>query len=169
MKLETEIKRIERLAQEKSDENWRFRCFVKGSDLSIEALDAAVHKLYKTVSQQIDCQACANCCKVISPSLDDEDIKLLARHLDLSEDEFKGEYLERNKEDGEYYFKETPCRFLSGNCCTVFMFRPKICRSYPHLHKQEIFFRFSNVYSNCSVCPIVYNVYEQLKKELHFL
>ncbi|MBN1676299.1 MAG: hypothetical protein JXR37_34970 [Kiritimatiellae bacterium] len=40
------------------------------------------------------------------------------------------------------------------------------CRSYPHLHKKPFVARLTQAYSNCSVCPIVYNVYEELKKRL---
>ena len=42
------------------------------------------------------------------------------------------------------------------------------CRSYPHLHKKEIISRLMGVVFNCSVCPIVFNVYEQMKLELWF-
>ena len=168
MKLEADITRIEELARRKTDENWRFRRFLKESDLTVEAIDAIVHRLYKSVSQQIDCLTCANCCKMISPSLDSKDTKRLARSLDLTEDEFRSEYLKRNEEDGEYYFKDTPCRFLEGNNCTVYRSRPDLCRSYPHLDKPKFVFRTMQAVFNCSVCPIVYNLFEQLKDELCF-
>ena len=35
MKLVTDIKLIEKLAAEKEDHNWRFRCFLKGADIDI--------------------------------------------------------------------------------------------------------------------------------------
>jgi len=166
MKLETDPKRIAVLAKEKEDTNWAFRCFLKGCDLSIEELDSVVHDLYKNVSSQIDCRQCANCCKVIRPLLEPRDIERLATHLRLSVEEFLSEYLEPD-EDGEgYFFKTTPCAFLKDNLCTVYPQRPDACRSYPHLHKHEFVFRLNQVFSNCSVCPIVYNVYERLKQEM---
>ena len=45
--------------------------------------------------------------------------------------------------------------------------RPNDCRSYPHLHKPEFVFRLIQAVSNCSVCPISYNVFELLKQEIH--
>ncbi|MFH1965187.1 MAG: hypothetical protein ABIJ42_06545, partial [Acidobacteriota bacterium] len=52
---------------------------------------------------------------------------------------------------------------------TAYSARPEDCRSYPHLHKKKFVFRVSGVFSNCSRCPIVYNVYELLKDELYSL
>lgn len=166
MTLETDPKRIEVLAREREDANWAFRCLLKGCDMSIEELDSIVHELYKNVSSQIDCRLCANCCKVISPSLNPRDIDRLSTHLGLSVEQFLADYLEED-EDGEgHVFKATPCAFLHENTCSVYPHRPESCRSYPHLHKREFVFRLNQAVSNCSVCPIVYNVYERLKQEM---
>jgi Fe-S-cluster containining protein len=169
MELKTDIKTIEKLAAEKEDQNWRFRCFVKGSDMEIEQLDAIVHKLNESVSTQIDCQTCGNCCRVVHPILKQKDIERLASHLSLPESEFSKKYLIRDEEEDGFTFRNIPCPFLSDNSCTVYSVRPGDCRSYPHLHKKEFFFRINGVFSNCSICPIVYNVYELLKNELHRL
>ena len=67
MSLVTDIKTIERLAAEKEGANWRFRCFLKGADMGFEQLDAIVHKLYESVSAQIDFQECGHCCRVMHP------------------------------------------------------------------------------------------------------
>jgi hypothetical protein len=65
--IETDIRRIQRLAKEREDANWAFRCFLKRSGLSIVRIDRTVHDLHREVSQQIDCTQCANCCKTVSP------------------------------------------------------------------------------------------------------
>ena len=82
----TDIKLIEKLAEERADENWRFRTFLKGYDSN--KLDTAVHRLYAEVAPQIDCQACGNCCRVMHPVLKELDVKRLATHLSVSENEF---------------------------------------------------------------------------------
>jgi hypothetical protein len=69
--METDLIKIENLAKEREDENWTFRTFLKGYD--IKNLDTIVHKLFKQVSEAIDCTACGNCCKAIQPSLKKKD------------------------------------------------------------------------------------------------
>ena len=169
MRLVTDIKDIEMLAAENEDHNWRFRCFVKGCDLKIEELDAIVHKLNDAVTAKIDCQSCGNCCRVMHPILKKKDIQRLAVRLSLPASEFEKEYLVKDEVEDGYTFRATPCPFLSENSCAVYSARPEDCRSFPHLHKNEFVFRIGGVFSNCSVCPIAYNVYELLKDELHKL
>ena len=45
-------------------------------------------------------------------------------------------------------------------------YRPKDCVSYPYLLKKDFTSRLMGVIGNCSVCPIVFNVYELLKDEV---
>ena len=75
MRLETDVKKMAEMARERFDENWRFRSFLKGYDAEVEEIDATVHELYREVSAQIDCTACANCCRVVSPVLNMADKK----------------------------------------------------------------------------------------------
>ncbi len=72
MDIETDIIKFKVLAEKKQDENWRFRTFIKGSDLSRARLDRTVAHHYAAVAVTIDCCACANCCKVMSPAVDKE-------------------------------------------------------------------------------------------------
>jgi Fe-S-cluster containining protein len=166
MKIETEIQKIEQLSKQRERVNWAFRSFLKASDLSVAKVDSTVHDLFRQLSAQIDCTQCGNCCKVVQPSLTVADIKRLARQLELTTNEFKLRLL-KEKDKGEgFVFKVQPCPFLKGNRCTVYENRPRDCRSYPHLNKREFVFRVNQAFSNCSVCPIVFNVYEGLKQAL---
>ena len=167
MNLVTDIETIQKLAAEKEDANWRFRSFLKGLDMEFEELDAIVHQLYESVSAQIDCEACGLCCRVMHPILNKRDIERLADRLSLSVNEFESEYLMKDEEEDGFTFRSTPCPFLTGNSCTVYPDRPADCRSYPHLHKKDFVTRLYGVLSNCSVCPIVFNVYELLKVKLY--
>ena len=63
-------------------------------------------------------------------------------------------------------FARTPCPLLDGTRCSCYKDRPKDCRSYPHLHEKEMTTRLLGVLGNAEVCPIVYNVLENLKAEL---
>ncbi|MFH1964780.1 MAG: YkgJ family cysteine cluster protein, partial [Acidobacteriota bacterium] len=108
MRLVTDIKDIEKLAAEKEDQNWRFRCFVKGCDLEIEELDAIVHRLNDAVSAKIDCQSCGHCCRVMHPILKKKDIERLASHLAIPPNKFEEEYLVKDEEEKGLTFRTTP-------------------------------------------------------------
>jgi len=165
MHIETNIKRLEELAKQREEANWKFRSFLKGSDIPVGRIDRVVHEFYREVAGQVDCTQCANCCKVMRPVLKPADIKRLARRFLMPVAEFRSQYLKK-EEDGEgLVFKTMPCPFLKDNACTVYDERPRDCRSYPHLHKRNFVFRTMGVVSNCSICPIVFTVYEHLKRE----
>jgi Fe-S-cluster containining protein len=100
--------------------------------------------------------------------LDQEDIKKFCDGFVISVSQFKKKSLKPDEEQGKFVFKEKPCPFLKNNLCSNYSHRPKDCKSYPHLHKKEFVFRLWGVVENCSICPIVFNVYEQLKDELWY-
>jgi Fe-S-cluster containining protein len=164
LELETNIQRIKELAVQRDDENWRFRAFLKGIGLSIKKLDAIVHKHYEIISERIDCRACGNCCREVIPILSKGDVRRLAQSVNIPIGEFANKYLEPSREENAFTFKTRPCPFLSEKICTVYEARPRDCRSYPHLHKREFRFRLIQVVNNYSVCPIVFNLYEELKE-----
>jgi Fe-S-cluster containining protein len=166
MDIETDIDRIRLLAEAKEDENWRFRAYLKGADLSIAGLDRLVWRHLEVVTTQIDCCACANCCKVESPLLSARDIRRLADHLGIQKAQLISDYLRPSEERGRYALEQMPCRFLHEQRCSVYDVRPDDCRSFPHLQKREFRSRLIGVVENCSICPIVYNVFERLKLEL---
>lgn len=165
MKLPTDPKVVARLAEAREDANWRFRTFLKGVDFEIKELDAIVRKHYEYVARQIDCCACGNCCRQILPTLSDADVRRLAAGLGITAEEVVGRYLARD-EDGDLTFNRRPCPLLEGNLCRAYKHRPETCRSYPHLQNEDFVFRLAQAVSNCSVCPIVFNVFERLKDEL---
>ncbi len=162
--MEIDINKIAILAKEREDENWDFRTFLKGQD--DEEIDSIVYGIYQDVSSKIDCTACGNCCKIIQPILDKDDITKLSKFLKTDVTKFKEDYVTKD-EDGENVLNQVPCPFLYNNKCTHYDSRPKDCKSYPHLHKKEFVFRLFGVIDNYSICPIVFNVYEFLKNNLH--
>jgi Fe-S-cluster containining protein len=161
--VETDLSKIKKLAKTRENENWEFRAFLKESDFSSEEIDRTVHELYQEISLKIDCAKCANCCREMHPLLDDEDIEKLSVGSGLTEAQFKKQYLVKDEEYGKFAFKIKPCPFLGNNGCNCYEYRPKDCQSYPHLDKEDFVFRLIEVVQSCSVCPIVFNVYERLK------
>ena len=161
--VETDISKIKILSKRKENENWEFRSFLKESDISSEEIDRIVKELYASISLKIDCARCANCCREMHPLLDDEDVEKLSAGSGLTAAQFKKQYLVKDEEYNKFAFKEKPCPFLENNGCKCYEYRPKDCQFYPHLNKDDFVFRLIEVVQSCSVCPIVFNVYERLK------
>jgi Fe-S-cluster containining protein len=164
--METDLKKIKQLGEKKERENWEFRSFLKFLDIEMEELDSIVHNIYQEVSSQIDCKKCANYCKEIKPVLDQNDVKRFSNGVDLPVKQFLNQYIIRGEDKTELFFNRIPCPFLKDTLCSNYDFRPKDCRSYPHLDKKEFVTRLWSVVDNYSICPIVFNVYEILKDKL---
>lgn len=164
MRIETDPARVEKLAAQRRESNWAFRRFLKESDIASSRIDSSVRDLYAEVSGQIDCKKCANCCKKMSPCMTRADIRRLANRLGLRVASFKDRFL-RQDEGGEgLILKSLPCPFLRDNTCTVYDIRPRDCRLFPNLHKRGFVFRLIGMVHICSVCPIVFGVFEGLKR-----
>lgn len=128
-------------------------------------IDEKVHRFYPQVSADIDCLACANCCKKLEPGLEHSEVERLAEAAKQSIEVFKQQFLAY---DGDALYLQTkPCMFLNGCACTIYEQRPAACGAYPHLDQPDMKFR-QTFWANYSICPIVFNVVEQLKQETGF-
>ncbi len=161
----TDLETIIQLGETNYDINFRFRSFLKSKDSS--HLDSTVNALFGFYSAKIDCTQCGNCCSKLKPHIVRNDIKPLAIVTEKSIGDFKNAFIEVDDE-GDMHFKELPCPFLLDRKCTIYELRPNDCRSYPHLHKKDFASRLFAVIDNYSFCPIVFNVYEELKLKFHF-
>jgi uncharacterized protein len=128
-------------------------------------LDDIVHLLHEEAFSTFDCLDCANCCKTIGPRLIDKDIDRLAKHLKMKTSDFSEKYI-LTDEDGDYVFKDHPCPFLlPDNYCMVYENRPKACREYPHTNRKRFYQILELSYKNCETCPVVFEIFEELKRE----
>jgi Fe-S-cluster containining protein len=166
MDLIVDIDQIKKLAKKKEEENWGFRSFLKSCGIPCQNIDLITHRLYSKIAAKIDCMSCGNCCKEVKPVLTEKDISTCAHGLNLSETEFKKQYLAETEEPDKYTFNKKPCPFLQGTICSIYNIRPLECRSFPHIQKKCLVSRLISVIHNCSVCPIVFNVYEGLKSQI---
>jgi len=157
--LELDLKIIEKHGKSRRDKNFDFRSFLKCQDS--DKIDSIVHHLFMEISKKIDCTSCGNCCTQLKALIEEKDIERLSHRLGITSQELIDTYTE--KDEGEYYLKSLPCFFLKDKICSIYDDRPHECMSYPFLHKKDIISRLWGVVDNYSFCPIVYNVYEQLK------
>lgn len=159
----TDPQHILPLLKEKQVENIFFKKFLR--NVPSASVDEKVKVLNAEVSSVVDCTQCANCCKQLEPGLDTHEIERLALRKEMMAEDFKQMYVAF---DGESQFLKTkPCMFLDGHRCGIYEDRPGACAAYPHLDQPDIKYKRS-VWSNYSICPIVFNVIEGLKQQVNF-
>lgn len=142
------------------EENWAFRAFLKATEP--DDLDRVVNEWHKTLFAEMDCRSCQNCCNSMTPALTKNDVVRIARVCGVTFDDFRDKYL---KEDGgEWIVNGKSCPFLTNDGCSIYDYRPKACREYPYTNKKETSSRLMSLVANCAVCPVVFEIFEKLKK-----
>jgi uncharacterized protein len=164
-----DIKLITRYSRANFNEDLRFReHIISRLNLPAATVDSTVHKTTEAVWEQIDCVACANCCKTLAIVVDSQDIQRISARLRINPNEFKKRYCEVHA-DKTVTFKSSPCTFLAQDGrCTIYEDRPKACQDYPYLRDRGFAKRTITMVENCSCCPIVFNVWQLLKVSLGF-
>lgn len=158
--------KVARLAEGERDANWRFRAYTKMVPLAKAArIDRLAERLGREAEAQMDCASCAACCRNNWVPVNDEEAARLARCLGLSVQEFQQEYLTTH--ELEWGIDAKPCPFLDDKLCTVYEDRPDCCRGYPYVGGQ-IAPRMWGIIERAEVCPIIYEMLEQLKQRLNF-
>jgi Fe-S-cluster containining protein len=159
----TDLVQIERLGEKKRAENERFRRFMKTHDVR----ERRFRRMAEEIEDQIDCRACANCCKVAETDLAEREIDRLARAVGVTRTEFIQRYTTQSEDGGELILRRTAhgCVFLDGNDCTIYEDRPETCRNFPHLVRGSgsIASRMWQFIDRATYCPIVYNSLEAYK------
>jgi len=162
----TDLVQIQLLGEKKRDENTRFRKSMKSNS------DRILRRIAQDIEEQIDCTACANCCKVATVRLSDRDVERLARHLRIPPARFLADYTVESATEGRILRRsaENGCVFLSGHECIIYDARPDICQRFPHLVRGQgsIASRMWEFVDRACYCPIVYNSLEAFKEALRF-
>jgi hypothetical protein len=129
-------------------------------------VDETFHTLHHHVFEEIDCLACANCCKTTSPIFRESDIERLSKALKMSVSDFKKTYLKIDPE-GDWVLKEAPCPFLGhDNKCIVYENRPRACREYPHTDRKHMYQILQLTLRNSLVCPAVGRIMHRIHQHL---
>ena|ERR1700752_400666 len=157
-----DLQKHNQVATNRKKENKPF--YDKLKRLKPRNLDEKFHSLHNEVFEEIDCLACANCCKTTSPIFYNRDIERLAKYFRIKPGEFIDKYL-RIDEDKDYVLRQAPCPFLGeDNYCSVYEDRPNACREYPHTDRKRMEQILDLTYRNTLVCPAVLEITEKLKK-----
>ena len=144
-------------------ENRRF--FKRLKKVAPKVLDSLIHPLHDEVFECTNCLECANCCKTTGPLFTDKDINRIAKYLSSKPSEFTEKYLQLD-EDRDYVLKSVPCPFLAeDNSCSIYAFRPKACREFPHTDRIKQYQLLHLTQKNVEVCPAVFTIVEKLKAD----
>ena len=121
--METDLSRIQELGEQKRDENHAFRRFLKVRRHS----DRTLRHLAERIETQIDCRACANCCRLTTTGVSARDIKRLSSFLRRSIKDVLATFTVESEDEGLILQRTNTgaCVFLDGNDCTVYDARPE--------------------------------------------
>lgn len=160
-----DINHYNQQAQQKSKEHQKFLEQIKKKPP--KNLDYLVEDIHEETFEEIDCLACANCCKTTGPLFTEKDKERIAKHLRMKISDFETKFL-RLDEDNDWVLQSTPCFFLdpNDNKCNIYDVRPKACREYPHTDRKKIYQINNLTLKNTLICPAVYVFVEKLRKNL---
>jgi Fe-S-cluster containining protein len=156
-KIEIDLSRIQQLSHERDDENWEFRSWLK--QCAPDDIDGLVKTLSQKYFALIDCTQCANCCRSLHVEFQKSELYAIAKTLGQSIEAFQKQSMSEGKVN-------PPCPMLNGKLCSIYENRPDVCRSFPHLEQPEFTSRLIGVIENVAICPIAFNVLEELKAKL---
>ena len=129
-------------------------------------LQSIAIKAGSNVWNEIDCLSCANCCKTMTPTYTNADIKKIASYLQISTEEMKRRWLKKERGTGNWLNKTTPCQFLDQHThmCNVYEVRPADCAGFPHLTKKK-FVEYLHVHQqNLDECPATFKMVERMNE-----
>ncbi|MHC1682271.1 MAG: YkgJ family cysteine cluster protein [Clostridiaceae bacterium] len=148
------------------DENYDFRVFLKNHADSDE-LDEQFLELHNELFKEYDCSRCRNCCKEYSASFEVSELEPAAKLLEMTKKEFMDKYIEVTING--FDAKGTPCCLLNENgSCDIEKCKPEGCREYPFTNKPDRLFSLLSIVDSASVCPVVFEILERLKKDYGF-
>ena len=164
MSKEIDIEYYHQLALQKQKEHRKFLGKLKKK--APKNLDKIALEIHQEVFGEIDCTACANCCKSLGPDFKEADITRIAKYLKMKLPAFEDEFLQVD-EDGDKVFKSMPCPFLGGdNLCSIYDVRPKACREFPHTDRKKIYQINNLTIKNTLTCPAAYLFVEKLRDKI---
>lgn len=117
----------------------------------------------RQVWQEVNCLACSNCCRTMTPTYTFKDLQRIAGHFNMTISAFKQKWLYRNRE-GDWMNVNAPCQFLDRktNLCSIYEIRPADCAGFPHLTKKKMTDYIHVHKQNVQHCPATFKMVEKL-------
>ncbi len=145
-----------------------FRSFLTRSEKTPpRGIDKLTTLVEPEVWQEVECLTCANCCKKMTPTFTEQDLKRISAHFKVTPDEFKAQWLEKDKNKDWVNVKQ-PCQFLNleDNKCSIYAIRPEDCAGFPHLAKKR-WVEYAHVHKqNIDYCPATFKMVEKIMQRV---
>lgn len=160
----TDLAEVFRLGTAKAKENVAFRRYLSAHHYP----DKPFKILAAEVQQQVDCTACANCCRHSVVSVNDSEIENIASHIGTTSKEVSRLYTVPDPDAPALRIllnSDEGCVFLDGNLCMIYEARPNTCRDFPHVSVEthSLGGRPSSLVRWAALCPIIFNALESYK------
>lgn len=159
-RIKDEFKKVEK-------ESHRFRTYLK-IHADEDELDEQFLELHNELFKNYDCNKCRNCCREYVMTFEESDINSVAKELKITKDEVINKYIKIT--GNGYESKDKICCFLNekDGTCKIENCKPEGCREYPFTNKPERLFSLLSIIESASVCPVVFEMLERLKKIYRF-
>jgi Fe-S-cluster containining protein len=166
--LQSDLEFIAAEAIRRSDDYEAFHYFVELDERTDVELDALVETIAAPIIAAIDCKECANCCRSLDVYLTENDAHRVVQGTFIPLDQLLTTTIDRERaiENEEWgVFRQKPCQFLNGKLCSIYEHRPESCQMYP-VFTPDFRWTLEEILGGVGLCPIIYNVIEQLQTEL---
>ena len=159
----TDLAEVFRLGTAKAGENLDFRRYLSAHHYPEKPFQI----LASEVQREVDCTACANCCRHAAVSVTKGEIEIIAAYLGATPEETARLYTVPDPDAPALrtLLNSEGCVFLDGNLCMIYEARPKACRNFPHVAAgtHSLGGRPSSHARWAALCPIIYNALEAYK------
>ncbi len=145
-----------------------FRQFLNKTEKNTpKGIDQLTPVLAKEVWAEVDCLSCANCCKKMTPTFTEKDLKRISAHFKQTPEEFKKQWLKKDS-NKDLVNKTQPCQFLNleDNKCSIYAIRPEDCSGFPHLTKRK-WEEYAYIHKqNIDYCPATFRLVEKMMEKV---
>ena len=160
----TDLAEVFRLGTAKAEENLDFRRYLSAKHHA----DKTFQILASEVQKQVDCTACANCCRHSVVPVSKREIETIAEYLGATREAVTRLYTVADSDAPARRILRSSmegCIFLDGNLCMIYEARPKTCRDFPHVAvgTHSLGGRSSSLGRWAALCPIIFNALENYK------
>jgi hypothetical protein len=154
-----------------ADHKRRMRAFLtRTENKPPRGLDDMVKDIDREVWEEVDCLTCSNCCRKMTPTFTDGDVKRISKYLVMSPETFRERWLRLDR-NGDWMNRSQPCQFLDikTNMCSIYDVRPRDCAGFPHLTRRKMTDYMKWHRQNIEYCPATFKMVEKMMERMTIL